>query len=87
MFCPVLKDRFRKPSPGVWDLLTVHFNGGERVDLSSSFYVGDAAGRPGDNVGNSDRAFAEAVGVRFATETSFFKPGASHPFQAKDGGE
>ena len=43
-----------------------------RPDLASSFYVGDAAGRPGDH-SDTDREFARAVGVRFHTETEFFK--------------
>ena len=40
-------------------------------DLSVSFFVGDAAGRDGD-FSDSDKAFAEAVGLRFFNETQFF---------------
>ena len=40
-------------------------------DLSLSFFVGDAAGRKGD-FSDSDKKFAEAVGVRFFNETEFF---------------
>lgn len=34
------------------------------VDLTKCFYVGDAAGRPGD-FADSDKAFACAIGIRF----------------------
>jgi hypothetical protein len=39
-----------------------------------SFYVGDAAGRPGDH-SDSDRKMAQAAGLPFFTETEFFNPG------------
>ena len=39
------KDKYRKPSVGMWDHLTGLENGGVTVDLKKSFYVGDAAGR------------------------------------------
>eukprot|EP00045_Choanoeca_perplexa_P001904 m.22269 g.22269 ORF g.22269 m.22269 type:complete len:359 (+) comp11226_c0_seq2:649-1725(+) len=77
VFCSLLKDRFRKPESGVWDLLNTHFNGKQSAAVPSSLYVGDAAGRPGD-FSDSDRMFAAAVGVRFYDETSFFKA-STHP--------
>lgn len=39
------KDKFRKPCSGMWDHLVKVENGGMEVDMTSSFYVGDAAGR------------------------------------------
>ena len=39
------KDSYRKPCTGMWDHLRLHENGQVEVDLKSSFYVGDAAGR------------------------------------------
>lgn len=39
--------------------------------LSASFFVGDAAGRE-DDFSDSDKKFAEAVGLEFFTETDFF---------------
>ena len=39
------KDKFRKPCTGMWDHLLKFHNGDIEVDLVSSFYVGDAAGR------------------------------------------
>jgi hypothetical protein len=54
-----------------------------RLDLSSSFFVGDAGykrgvdgphpdGRPADDFGNSDRHFAENAGIAFHEPTDFF---------------
>ena len=65
------KPDFRKPGAGAWRYLCERGNGGVAPDLSSSFFVGDAAGRPGDH-SDSDRMFAEKVGVTFHTEKSFF---------------
>jgi bifunctional polynucleotide phosphatase/kinase len=42
-----------------------------RVDLSKSFYVGDAAGRPGDWAA-VDKQFAIAVGIQFKTPEEMF---------------
>jgi bifunctional polynucleotide phosphatase/kinase len=39
------KDKFRKPCTGMWDHLLDAHNGNIKVDMASSFYVGDAAGR------------------------------------------
>ena len=70
------KDKYRKPETGMWPKKTP----------SGSFYVGDAAGRPGNAVGrpgnavgrpadfsNSDLLFAKNVGVKFYTPEEFFK--------------
>ena len=35
---------FRKPRPGTWEYLEKYKNGGIPIDLSRSFYCGDAAG-------------------------------------------
>ena len=65
------KDHFRKPSTGCWDYLVRTLPVGAAVDLSASFFVGDAAGRMGDH-SDSDKAFAEAVGLPFFNEKAFF---------------
>jgi len=73
----------RKPGTGLWALLTERYNGGVPVDLAASFFVGDAAGRaaaegtasaaPRDaDFSDSDKAFAEAVGVPFHTPDDHF---------------
>lgn len=61
-----IKDYYRKPDCGMWDLMLAR-NCGFEVDLEASFYVGNNAGRTCD-ASNSDRQFAERVGVRFYTE-------------------
>lgn len=63
---------FRKPGNGLWrrmtaDLEKMHM----KVNTKDSFYVGDAAGRPGDFAA-SDKAFAENVGIQFFTPEEFF---------------
>jgi hypothetical protein len=65
------KDAFRKPEVGMWRALCA-MNGGIAPDLAASFYVGDAAGRPGDH-SDADSAFAKAVGL------PFFLPEAAFP--------
>lgn len=65
-------DQYRKPRTGMWDLMTETLaEGGVRVDLENSFYVGDAAGRPGD-FADSDRKFAENIGIKFYTPEEIF---------------
>ena len=62
---------FRKPLAGMWDHFASACNGGVAPNLTECYYVGDAAGRPGDH-SDSDKAFAAAVGMRFYTPESFF---------------
>ena len=69
------KDRFRKPDVGTWHFVTqLAAESKVAIDLSSSFFVGDAAGRTGDH-SDSDRAYAKACALRFYNETEFFGPG------------
>eukprot|EP00300_Choanocystis_sp_HF-7_P009539 c16482_g1_i1.p1 GENE.c16482_g1_i1~~c16482_g1_i1.p1 ORF type:complete len:593 (+),score=101.05 c16482_g1_i1:27-1805(+) len=72
--CACKKDVFRKPARGMWDMLSQHLakKYSLSIDMPHSFYVGDAAGRPRDH-SDSDKKFAEAVGVKFFTETHFFE--------------
>ena len=46
--------------------------GGVAIDPARSFFVGDAAGRPGDH-SDSDAVFARSVGVTFYDERRFFE--------------
>ena len=71
VFCATAKDDYRKPEPGTWRVL-LERNGGIEPDLKASFYVGDAAGRKGD-FSDSDKKFAEAVGLPFYDEKEFFE--------------
>ena len=77
VLCATAKDEYRKPGARCWSHFVGALNGGVDVDLARSFYVGDAAGRPGTagrqkDFSDSDKAFAAAVGIRFYTETEFF---------------
>ncbi|KAK2763909.1 hypothetical protein FQN54_009528 [Arachnomyces sp. PD_36] len=66
-------DEFRKPRPGMWkemlDEYDLDVEG--RLDLPGSFFVGDAAGRPGDH-SCTDRDFAANIGITFKTPEEFF---------------
>ena len=65
---------YRKPETGAWRYFETKCNGGVAIDLKTSYYVGDAAGRPQDH-SDSDAAFARNVGVRFFTPEAFFSEG------------
>lgn len=51
-----------------WSLTTIS----TAADLKDSFFVGDAAGREGDAVGDSDLQFAKAIGLPFKTPDEVF---------------
>lgn len=69
------KDGNRKPETGMWDFFTENCNGGVKVDKSQSYYVGDAAGRKYD-FSDSDKVFAESVGLSFKVPEDVFGEGA-----------
>lgn len=60
---------FRKPLTGMWDYIVADNDSAVVVDISDSFYVGDAAGRPANwqpgkkkDFACSDRLFALNLG-------------------------
>ncbi|XP_072024842.1 bifunctional polynucleotide phosphatase/kinase-like isoform X2 [Amphiura filiformis] len=70
---------YRKPAIGMWDYLLSGGNDGISVDTVTSFFVGDAAGRPVDwqpkkkkDFSCSDRLFALNIGLRFFTPEEYF---------------
>ncbi|GME85124.1 unnamed protein product [Ambrosiozyma monospora] len=71
-----LHSSFRKPGIGMFEQLKrdlsdgVGIDGG-LIDMEKSFYVGDAAGRKSD-FSDSDKKFAENVGLKFYTPEEFF---------------
>lgn len=67
VFAATLHNTYRKPHPGMWTA----FIQSRPIDKAKSFYVGDAAGRPGDYDDN-DRQFAQAVGLPFFTPEEIF---------------
>ncbi|KAK5814906.1 polynucleotide kinase 3 phosphatase-domain-containing protein [Linnemannia elongata] len=74
------KDHNRKPMTGLWHWLESKFLEDDvAIDLAESYYVGDAAGRvDGWKVGatkdfnNTDRKFADSLGLPFHTPEHFF---------------
>ncbi|KAM7498620.1 hypothetical protein LguiA_023034 [Lonicera macranthoides] len=68
------EDPFRKPKPGMWQIMEKHFNSGVAIDMDQSFYVGDAAGRPDDH-SDADIKFAQAVGLKFYVPEEYFSTG------------
>eukprot|EP00898_Chlorokybus_atmophyticus_P006386 jgi/Chlat1/6749/Chrsp50S00502 len=69
--CGASGDPFRKPETGMWEYFARHGNGDVAPDLKSSFFVGDAAGRPQDH-GDSDQDFAKRIGVPFMVPEEVF---------------
>lgn len=78
-------DNFRKPETGMATLLDdkIETKCGEGIDFSKSFMVGDSGykkavdgphpdGRPADDFSNTDRLFAENLGIPFHEPTDFF---------------
>lgn len=61
LFAATEKDEYRKPRPGMWKEALEYFDldASGAVDLQASFYVGDAAGRTGDDQ-RSDVDFASS---------------------------
>ncbi|GBN65235.1 Bifunctional polynucleotide phosphatase/kinase [Araneus ventricosus] len=71
--------KYRKPNTGMWDYFVQKCNQGMPVDIESSLYVGDAAGRPDNwapkkkkDFSCADRLFALNVGLKFLTPEEFF---------------
>lgn len=62
------KDMYRKPDIGMWNVFAQYIN---PLDKQSSLYVGDAAGRPQD-FDNTDRIFAQNIGILFYTPEEIF---------------
>lgn len=62
------EDIYRKPGIGMWQVFVQYF---PNLDLASSLYVGDAAGRPQDH-SDSDRIFAQNIGIPFYVPEDIF---------------
>ncbi|KAK3610289.1 hypothetical protein CHS0354_029752 [Potamilus streckersoni] len=82
---------YRKPATGMWDYLVQEGNDGMPIDLSKSFYVGDAAGRPEKwapkkkkDFSSSDRLFALNIGLQFFTPEEYFFGQKTAPFDTPE---
>jgi len=59
---------YRKPNPFMWEEF---LKGVPQVDMTGSFYCGDAAGRPTDHAPD-DKMFADITGLTFYTPEQIF---------------
>ncbi|GAB6025743.1 hypothetical protein CHUAL_011726 [Chamberlinius hualienensis] len=91
VFVAVGSGIYRKPAPGMWNHLVNVGNEGLSIDVRSSFYVGDAAGRPANwgpkkkkDFACGDRLFALNNGLKFYTPEEFFLNEKSAPFVLSD---
>ncbi|XP_033097670.1 uncharacterized protein LOC117101646 isoform X2 [Anneissia japonica] len=71
------KNKYRKPNVGMWDYYSCTLNQFKTIDKDKSIYVGDAAGRP-DDFSDSDKKFAENIGIAFKNNDEYFEPGNGH---------
>jgi bifunctional polynucleotide phosphatase/kinase len=55
VYAATSRDKYRKPRTGMWEEMLRDFDlNGASLDLESSFFVGDAAGRPAIDGGSQD---------------------------------
>jgi len=69
IFISTKDDKYRKPNIGMWEYFVDNFD--HNIDFKSSFYVGDAAGRPQDH-SDADIKFAEQIGLKFYVPEEIF---------------
>ncbi|KAF8892654.1 polynucleotide kinase 3 phosphatase-domain-containing protein [Infundibulicybe gibba] len=77
LFAATAKDSYRKPMPGMWYALEAILRGDDaEIDLASSFFVGDAAGRQYSthkaDFAGTDRKWADNIGICFHTPEEYF---------------
>lgn len=87
VFAATSNSIYRKPRIGMWNALCESKNGGVKIDVSESFFVGDAAGRAKNwtpktvkDHSLADRLFALNVGLTFYTPEEFFLSAKSVSF-------
>ncbi|CAG8789671.1 2778_t:CDS:10, partial [Dentiscutata erythropus] len=87
IFAALGYDKYRKPRIGIWNYFIENMNADVTIDKEISFYVGDAAGRIKDwklgapsDWADTDRKFAENIGINFFTPEEFFDNVEVAPF-------
>ncbi|XP_022101659.1 bifunctional polynucleotide phosphatase/kinase-like [Acanthaster planci] len=87
VFVATGENDMRKPGTRMWDVMVKDHNEGIQPDMSASYYVGDAAGRPKDwapgkkrDFSCGDRMFAANVGIKFMTPEEYFFDEKPAPF-------
>ena len=87
------EDLYRKPRIGMWTELRDEYDleQFDSIDMTQSFYVGDAAGRQKDKQkdhSTCDRDLAANIGISFQTPEEFFLQAETetydHPFEPKE---
>jgi bifunctional polynucleotide phosphatase/kinase len=76
IFIGIKKNYYRKPFTGLWDLLAID----TKINLETSFYCGDAAGRPTDFAA-TDKMFAHNIGITFYTPEMIFENNSEMIFE------
>ena len=66
------ENKYRKPNVGMWEYYKCRLNQFMETDMNTAIYVGDAAGRP-DDFSDSDKTFAENIGIAFQTPEDYFE--------------
>lgn len=66
VYISTMRDNYRKPATGMWNLFLSHFN---KMPVSGSFYSGDGEGEssiyPEYRWSDSDKKFAENIGLPY----------------------
>lgn len=77
---------YRKPRIGMWQLLQNRFNDDVKIDMTVSFFVGDAAGRPENKImkrkkdhSSADRLLALNLNLPFYTPEEHFQNMKKNP--------
>ncbi|KAF2851229.1 PNK3P-domain-containing protein [Plenodomus tracheiphilus IPT5] len=82
IYAACANDIWRKPRTYAWDHYIQTILPSQAVDLSGSYFVGDAAGRPQDHT-DADRHFSMNVGIRFYTPEEYFLEARSESWEHK----
>ncbi|XP_076117818.1 uncharacterized protein LOC143085389 isoform X2 [Mytilus galloprovincialis] len=65
-------NKYRKPNVGMWEYYRCSLNQFSSIEKSDAVYVGDANGQEGNP--DSDKMFAQNVGIKFNNPEEYFRP-------------